>query len=312
MSVPPVAADVHIALRDGSTAHVRPVVPSDEPALRAFLEGLSDNSRWLRFFSLGVNLDKAARAGASGDRPEGYGLIVTAGAEERIVAHAVFELERPERAEVAFAVADEMQGRGLATVLIAHLAQVASARGVTTFTATVLPENRRMISVFRESGFPVEVHASADGIELEFPTELGEDARRKFEDRDRVAAVAAGEKGLRPRAVGGVGASRRPDSFGGAAFRHVLGNGFRGELYPVNPNADFVGSRRAEPRGGPVDLAIVAVPAAAVPGVARECAEAGVPALVVITAGFAEAGAEGAARLGELLEVCRANGMRLV
>ena len=70
-------------------------------------------------------------AAAAGDRPEGYGLIVTTGAEERVVAHAVFEVERPDRAEVAFAVADEMQGRGLATVLIAHLAQVASARGVT-------------------------------------------------------------------------------------------------------------------------------------------------------------------------------------
>ena len=158
-----------------------------------------------------------------------------------------------------------MQGRGLATVLIAHLAQVASARGVTTFTATVLPENRRMISVFRESGFPVEVHASPDGIELEFPTELGEDARRKFEDRDRVAAVAAVERVLRPRSVAVIGASRRPDSFGGAAFRHVLANGFHGELYPVNPNADFVGSRRAsasvKETPGPVDLAIVAVPA---------------------------------------------------
>src|SRR3954469_14348795 len=312
MSVPPVAADVHIALRDGSTAHVRPVVPSDEPALRAFLEGLSDNSRWLRFFSLGVNLDKAARAGASGDRPEGYGLIVTTGAEERVVAHAVFELERSDRAEVAFAVADEMQGRGLATVLIAHLAQVAAARGVRTFTATVLPENRRMVSVFRESGFPVEVHASPDGIELEFPTELGEEARRKFENRDRVAAVAAVQRVLRPRSVAVSGASRRPGSFGGAAFRHVLNNGFRGELYPVNPNADFVGSRRALDRVPPVDLAIVAVPAAAVPEVARECAQAGVAALVVITAGFAEAGTEGAARLSELLEVCRASGMRLV
>ena len=253
---------------------------------------------------------------AQGDRPEGYGLIVTTGAEERVVAHAVFELERPDRAEVAFAVADEMQGRGLATVLIAHLAQVASARGVTTFTATVLPENRRMISVFRESGFPVEVHASPDGIELEFPTELGEDARRKFEDRDRVAAVAAVERVLRPRSVAVIGASRRPGSFGGAAFRHALDNGFRGELYPVNPNADFIGSRRAsasvKETPGPVDLAIVAVPAETVPAVARECAEAGVAALVVITAGFAEAGAEGAARLAELLEACRATGMRLV
>src|SRR4051794_27448463 len=308
----PVAADVHIALRDGSTAHVRPVVPADEPALRTFLANLSDNSRFLRYFSLGVNLDKAAAAAVRGDRPEGYGLIVTTGSEERVVAHAVFELERDDRAEVAFAVADEMQGRGLATVLIAHLAQVASARGITTFSATVLPENRRMISVFRESGFPVDVHASPDGIELEFPTELGEEARRKFENRDRVAAVAAMERVLRPRSVAVIGASRRPDSFGGAAFRHVLGNGFRGELYPVNPNADFVGSRRASATVPPVDLAIVAVPAASVPAVARECAEAGAAALVVITADFAEAGPEGAARLAELLEVCRASGMRLV
>ena len=312
----PVAADVHIALRDGSTARVRPVSPADAPALRTFLGELSENSRWLRFFSLGVNLDKAATLASQGDRPEGYGLIVTTGAEERIVAHAVFELERPDRAEVAFAVADEMQGRGLATVLIAHLAQVASARGVTTFTAIVLPENRRMISVFRESGFPVAVRASPDGIELEFPTELGEDARRKFEDRDRIAAVAAVERVLRPRSVAVIGASRRPDSFGGAVFRHALNNGFRGELYPVNPNADFIGSRRSVAAvgetPGPVDLAIVAVPAEFVPSVARECAAAGVSALVVITAGFAETGAEGAGRLAELLEACRSSGMRLV
>src|SRR3954462_7985406 len=306
----PVAADVHIALRDGSTAHVRPVSPADTPALRAFLGGLSDNSRWLRFFSLGVNLDKAAAMAAQGDRAEGYGLIVTTGAEERVVAHAVFELERPGRAEVAFAVADEMQGRGLATVLLAHLAQIASARGIGMFTATVLPENRRMIGVFRESGFPVHVEATPDGIELAFPTELGEDARRRFEDRDRVAAVAAMGRILRPRSVAVIGASRRAETFGGAVFRHALAAGFRGELYPVNPNADFIGSRRAVPSvrdtPGPVDLAIVAVPAEQVPAVARECAEAGVAGLVVIAGGFAEAGAEGAGRQAELLEACRA------
>ncbi len=311
-----VAADVHVALRDGSTVHVRPVVPADRDALRDFLGGLSENSRWLRFFSLGVDLDRAAERAAAGDRPEGYGLIVTTGAQERVVSHAVFEVERPGRAEVAFAVADEMQGRGVATLLLAHLAQVASARGIDTFTATVLPENRRMIGVFRESGFPVRVHASPDGIEVEFPTELGEDARLRFEDRDRVAAVAAMGRILRPRSVAVIGASRRAQSFGGAVFRHALDAGFRGELYPVNPNADFVGSRRASPSvrdtPGPVDLAIVAVPAEQVPAVARECAEAGVAGLVVIAAGFAEAGPEGAARLADLLEACRASGMRLV
>src|SRR5262249_10205956 len=153
-----------------------------------------------------------------------------------------------------------------------------------------------------------EVHASPDGIELEFPTELGEHARRKFENRDRVAAVAAVERVLKPRSVAVIGASRRPETFGGATFRHLLTNGFRGELHPVNPNADFVGSRRALAKVPPVDLALVAVPAESVPAIARECAEAGVAALVVITAGFAEAGAEGAARLAELLDVCRASG----
>ena len=168
-----------------------PSSPADTPALRDFLGGLSRTRAGCATSRSASTSTRRREAAARGDRPEGYGLIVTTGAEERVVAHAVFELERPDRAEVAFAVADEMQGRGLATVLIAHLAQVAAARGITTFTATVLPENRRMISVFRESGFPVDVRASPDGIELEFPTELGEDARRKFEDRDRVAAVAA-------------------------------------------------------------------------------------------------------------------------
>jgi acetate---CoA ligase (ADP-forming) len=294
--------DVHIALRDGSTARVRPVEPADEPALRSFLAGLSDDSRWLRFFSLGIDLDRAAARAAA---PGGYGLIVTS--DDRVVAHAVYEIERPGRAEVAFAVADEMQGRGLATVLLAHLAQEASARGIAEFVATVLPENRRMISVFRESGFTVSVHASADGIELEFPTELGEAGRRRFEDRDRVAAVAAVERVLRPRSVAVIGASRRPDSFGGATFRHALAAGFRGELYPVNPNVDFVGSRRALPSvPDSAELAIIAVPADLVPGVARECAAAGVAALVVITAGFS------ADSLASLLEICRAGGMRLL
>src|SRR3954463_2838499 len=284
------SAGTHVVLRDGSTARVRPVQPSDKAALRDFLAGLSDNSRWLRFFSLGVDLDRAAERAAAGDRPgEGYGLIVTTGADERVVAHAVYEIDGVARAEVAFAVADEMQGRGLATLLLGHLAQVASARGIGTFTATVLPQNRRMIGVFRESGFPVHVQATPDGIEVEFPTELGDDARRRFEDRDRVAAVAAMGRILRPRSVAVVGASRREGSFGGALFRNALAAGFRGELYPVNPNADFVGSRRASPSvadtPGPVDLAIVAVSAERVPAVARECAEAGVAALVVITTG---------------------------
>ena len=174
-----------------------------------------------------------------------------------------------------------------------------------------------MISVFRESGFPVEVRASPDGIELEFPTELGEDARRKFEDRDRIAAVAAVERVLRPRSVAVIGASRRPGSFGGAAFRHAARQRLPRRAVPGQPER---GLHRLAPRArrrsrrcpGRSTSRSWPCPPRPCPAVARECAEAGVAALVVITAGFAEAGAEGAARLAELLEACRATGMRLV
>ena len=209
-----------------------------------------------------------------------------------------------------------MQGRGLATVLIAHLAQVAVRARGHDLHRDRLPENRRMISVFRESGFPVEVRASPDGIELEFPTELGEDARRRFEDRDRVAAVAAVERVLRP--------ARWPwwAPRGGRTRSAARRSG---TCWPTGSAASSTRSTRtrtssargARPgdqgRPGPVDLAIVAVPAESGRRTSRASArEAGVGALVVITAGFAEAGAEGAARLAELLEICRASGMRLV
>ncbi len=187
---------------------------------------------------------------AKGDRPEGYGLIVTTGAEERVVAHAVFELERPDRAEVAFAVADEMQGRGLATVLIAHLAQVASARGVRDLhrdrPAREPAHDQRLPRV----GLPGRTCA---------PRRTGSSSSsRPSWGRTRGASsrIATGSRRSRrssgcckPRSVAVIGASRRPDSFGGAAFRHALDNGFRGELYPVNPNADFIGSRRASAVG---------------------------------------------------------------
>jgi acyl-CoA synthetase (NDP forming) len=84
----------------------------------------------------------------------------------------------------------------------------------------------------------------------------------------------------------------------------------------VNPNAPVVQSVVAYPSiaavPGPVDLAVVAVPAPAVVQAARECASKGVRALVVISAGFAETGPQGAARQAELLAVCRSSGMRLI
>jgi acetate---CoA ligase (ADP-forming) len=133
----PAERAVDIVLRDGSTIHVRPVLPGDVEAIRAFLERLSPDSRGFRFFSLGVNLHAAAELAAQIDYVDAYGVIALSGPEERVVGHACWVREGPESAEVAFATADELQGQGLATTLLAHLAEAAVEQGITTFTASL-------------------------------------------------------------------------------------------------------------------------------------------------------------------------------
>ena len=305
--------DADIVLRDGSTIHVRPSTSGDEPRLRAFLSSLSEESRWFRFFSAGVNLAGAAHEAAA--PAQGLSLLAVRGADDAVVGHGTY-VGGPGRAEVAFAVADAWHGHGIATVLLAHLAQAASREDIATFTATVMRSNHRMLRVFHDSGFPVSVSRVDDVIELEFPTSLSPDARRRFEDHQRAANVAAVAHVLRPASVAVIGASRRPRTLGGEVVRNLLAGGFSGPLHLVNLRAGEVAGRPTVRSiadvEGDVELAVIAVPTAAVLETAGECAEKGVRALVVLTAGFAEVGPEGRARQDELLAVCRAAGMRMV
>src|SRR3954452_19241756 len=159
-----------------------------------------------------------------------------------------------------------------------------------------------MIGVFRESGFPVEVHAGSGELEVVMPAELGEDARRRFEDRGRAAAAAAVEHVLRPRSLalltsGGTAASA-------TVMRNLRGGGYAGELHVVvTPSPDPIPA---------VELAVLAVAPGEVLEQARACAAAGVRALVVLSGGFLDGGDDGRARLRDLLDVCRRAGMRLV
>src|SRR4051812_29493662 len=307
-------AEADIVLRDGSTVHVRPATADDAARLQAFLESLSDESRWFRFFSAGVNVERAAGRAAAPE--DGLSLLALRGDEGTVIGHGTFLADGHGRAEVAFAVADAWHAHGIATVLLAHLAQAAAAAGIETFTATVLPGNHRMLQVFHASGFLVSSRRAEGAIELEFPTSLSPDARRSFEDRQRVADVAAVAHVLRPASVAVIGASRRPGTVGGEVVRNLLAAGYAGPLHLVNARGGEVHGR-ASVRSladvqEDVELAVIAVPAAAVVDAARDCAAKGVRALVVLTAGFAEVGAEGRARQDELLAVCRAGGMRMV
>ncbi len=307
--------EAEILLRDGSTAHVRPVSSTDQQSIRSFLEGLSRESIGFRFFGI-PSLDWATDWATDVDYADRFGLVAESGSPRRIVAHAAYIREDAERAEVAFLVADAWQGRGISTVLLAHLAEVAQRHGIATFTAQVLPANHRMIEVFRQSGFPVELHSTPDAIAIELPTSLSRDALERFEERDRTAAIAAVRSFLEPASVAVIGASRRRGTVGGEILHNLISSQFTGAVYAVNKEADVVQSLPAYHSiadvHAPVELAVVVVPAEEVVEAARQCAAAGVRALLVISAGFAEVGEEGARRQRELVEVCRDAGMRLV
>jgi acetyl coenzyme A synthetase (ADP forming)-like protein len=307
------AADV--VLRDGSTVHVRPVRDSDGPAIRAFLDEVSRESIGFRFFGA-PDLEWVTAWSLDVDYVDRFGLVAETGTPSRIVSHAAYMRIDAHRAEVAFLVADAWQGRGISTIMLAHLAAAADPQGIAMFTAEVLPANHRMIEVFRQSGFPIDTHVTRDAIEIEMPTSLSPDGIHHFHDRERAAAIAAVSHFLTPRSVAVVGASRRRGTIGGEILHNLIDGGFAGPVYPVNEQADVVQTlpayRSVSQIPGAVDLGVLVVPAARVVEAARDCAQAGVRALLVISAGFAETGEEGAQRQRELVDICRASGMRLV
>ena len=190
--------EADVVLRDGSTLSVRPVRSADEQGLRRFFEGLSEESRMFRFFSAAASTSDAVLEGAGRRLPRHATAWSRPGVRRlSVVAHALYVRTATRRAEVAFAIADEMQGRGLGTILLAHLAEAAEDNGIATFEAEVLPQNHRMIEVFRESGFPVEIVVGPGSIHVELPTSLSADAVERFEQRDRIAAAAAVRRFLR-------------------------------------------------------------------------------------------------------------------
>jgi acetyl coenzyme A synthetase (ADP forming)-like protein len=316
------AREVDVALRDGAPVHVRPVRPDDLPALRSFLGALSASSQRLRWFTGAADVDAAARWAANVDRRERDGLIALTGTvsgadgDGAIVGHAAWARLAPDRAEVAFETADTMQGRGLATILLAHLAFGARALGIGTFVAEVLPENHAMLGVFRDSGLPLHVRSEPGVLRVEMPTALTEEARERFAQRESIAAVAAMNSVLRPRSLAVVGASPKPGTIGGAVFRKLVEGDYAGELYAVNRSGQEVLGHHCftsvDEIPGELDAAVLAVPAQQCIPVARACAAHGVRGLVVLAAGFAETGPEGAALQHALLATCRAGRMRLV
>jgi acetate---CoA ligase (ADP-forming) len=185
MSAPP-HHEADVALRDGATVHVRPVRATDAPAVRAFLERLSPRSIALRFFSGFPDLDRAVRWATDVDHQHRYSLVAT-GADGRVVAHAGWEREpdRPEHAEIAFAIADATQHNGLGTILLGQLTQAANQAGVAVLNAEVLPQNHHMLHLFHDSGFPLTTRTLPGVILVELATSPSPAALEHLQSRHR-------------------------------------------------------------------------------------------------------------------------------
>lgn len=190
-----------IVLRDGSTVSLRPVRPEDAPLLRDFLGSLDERSLAFRFFTGAPDLDEMARLLADVDYERRFGLLARRGTETRPVGHGFFAAIDDETAEIAFAVSPALQGNGLGSVLLAQLAERAAEDGFERLVADILPENHAMISMFRHSGFAIEVRAEPGSVVVEMPTSPAPEAIARFQERDAVAARAAVAAFFDPAAV---------------------------------------------------------------------------------------------------------------
>lgn len=307
-------------LRDGGSIVVRAIRPDDKELLRDHFARLSPRSVYTRFFNVKKRLsDKEVDHFTELDFVRRVGLAATLldGGEERIVGVGRYDVDAddPTRAEVAFAVVDAHQGRGIGTLLLDHLVPIARAAGITELHADVMGDNKRMLQVFGRSGCVVRRSIDAGIFTLAFPTAATPAYVEASLEREEHATAESMRAILEPRAVAVVGASRDPASIGGVLLANVRAS-FQGPVYPVHATAPEVQGLRAHPTvgaiGAPVDLAVIAVPAAAVEDVVADCAAAGVRGLVVISSGFGEVAAGGREVERRLRERVRASGMRLV
>ncbi|MFB8175690.1 GNAT family N-acetyltransferase [Streptomyces sp. NPDC055966] len=320
--------EADVVLRDGGTARIRPITIDDADRLVSFYEQVSDESKYYRFFAPYPRLSaKDVHRFTHHDFVDRVGLAATIGGEfiatvryDRIGADGMPASVPADEAEVAFLVQDAHQGRGVASALLEHIAAVARERGIRRFAAEVLPANTKMIKVFTDAGY-TQKRSFEDGVvRLEFdlePTDRSLAVQRAREQRAEARSV---RRLLAPGSVAVIGVGRAPGGVGRSVLGNIRDGGYGGLLHAVNQafpedckEIDGVPAHRSvRDIDGPVDLAVIAVPADHVPAVVAECGEHGVQGLVVLSAGYAESGPDGRERQRALVRHARAYGMRLI
>ncbi|HEX2804582.1 MAG TPA: GNAT family N-acetyltransferase, partial [Kineosporiaceae bacterium] len=256
-----------MVLVDGATAHVRPIRPQDEEGLVRFHEAQSEESIYMRFFAPMPHLpEKTLHRFTHVDYRDRVALVATVGGE--IVGVGRYDRLDTTTAEAALSISDAHHDRGLGSVLLEHLAAAARENDVHRFVADVLPRNRRMLGVLRDSGWELSRRYADGMISLSFPIDPTEQSLAVMEAREHRAEAVSVSALLNPRSVVLIGASRREGTIGHRVLQIMLKGEFTGDLYVVHPQAESVlgipAHRSLADVPGHVDLAIIAVPAVGV------------------------------------------------
>jgi acetate---CoA ligase (ADP-forming) len=303
-------------LKDGRTVHIRPISPADDEKLWEMWQRLSAETIRLRFFGPRRMDREGIRFFTDLDPENRFALVAeTAG---RIVGVSRFDRlpEEPTNAEFAVLVEDAEQGRGIGTALLRALVEPAEDMGIAGFVGEVLRENSRMLRMMRDAGLSPTFSDYGSVVHTAFTTTPTEAFLATGDEQDRVAAVAALRSVFSPASVAVVGASRDPRTIGGLVFDNIIKGRFNGPVYPVNPSAAHVQSVAAYKSLSDCptvpEMVLVCVPAPYVEEVVHEAARLGSKAAVIISAGFNEAGEEGAERERRLMEVVRSHGIRVI
>jgi len=313
--------EADVVASDGGVVHLRPMLPTDADAIVGFHARLSARTRYLRYFGPYPHISaRDLERFTVVDHHARVALVAWLGGE--IIAVGRYEGtlgpdgEVSGPAEVAFVVRDDHQSRGLGSILLEHLTAAARERGVRRFEAEVLAENSQMVRVFRDAGYQVSREFADGVVHLEFDVDPTERSMEVRDSREQRAEARSVHNVLNPRSIAVIGASTDPAKIGHAVLLHLLRGNFAGPVYPVHPEARSVRGVRAYPAvtdiPDDVDLAVVAVPAAGMVEVMDSCLAKGVKALVVLSAGFADAGPDGVTAQRRLVEEARAHGMRVV
>lgn len=299
-----------VVLSDGAIGYIRAMTPADAPLLLAFHERQPKENLYRRFFSPKPSLTASELQHFTEiDFVDRVALILEIHGE--FVAWASYE-RWPGRndADVAFMVDEHQRGKGIAMLLLEHLAAIARTNGVHRFTADVLADNRPMLSVFTKAGWPVRRHFDSGVTELEFSLDDTEQYVDSVEAREHRADSRSVARLLLPRSIAVVGASDQPGSIGNEIWRNTTARAAL-PVYPVNPRHATVDGRLAYGSVLDIDddiwLAIIASPAHTLPEVIDQCIAKRVRGAVIITA------TEGTdVDVGSLVAHARRNGMRIV